>query len=296
MDNDTTHPTKQRKTSHLKPILIAIGTLLLVIAMGVATAMFLQRNITTKLSPQADQKPAMSAEQVTQEVAEKNTVSALSADTYEYRKNPGALIQYKASDKQYNLTVPTPHGLVFTAAPEKAIDDREAVKTSMSEYLQSRAFTAVDTSTSPKGLLTYKNASTVCQLESLYINDATPAVTIHQLACMDLAEIQGRYTTVSSLLDMYGAANKPISPSEVTVHNESDDSVSYTILVATAGDKTHALLYGTVDNNTEYIADLSEGDAQYNTSKFTITPETRSKISDPKYKGFLLRQIAGVAE
>lgn len=55
------------------------------------------------------------------------------------------------------------------------------------------------------------------------------------------------------------------------------------------------LLFGTTHGATEYIADLSEGNEQYNNGKYTITPEVRAKISDPKYEGFLLQQLAGIA-
>ena len=66
------------------------------------------------------------------------------------------------------------------------------------------------------------------------------------------------------------------------------------LLAVTTGTSTMNLLFANVGNTTEFLADLAAGDQSFNNGKYNITPEVTRKISDPKYNGFLLRQIAGV--
>ena len=68
------------------------------------------------------------------------------------------------------------------------------------------------------------------------------------------------------------------------------------LLAVTTGTSTMNLLFANVGKTTEFLADLAAGDQSFNNGKYNITPEVTRKISDPKYNGFLLRQIAGIQQ
>ncbi len=295
MDNDTTHPAKPQHNHRKKHLVLAIAALLLVIALGIATAMFLKQNLVKNSGQTA--AADKSASDVYKAFTAKGAVSALSVPAYALLESNASNVYYKDSSKPYSIMAIAPLTATYTASVA-GTSDRTAVfdqaRTLMGNQTMAPATSPVaDTETNH--YLVFQNSVAYCQLNAYATTTDKGSFATYQLSCTDKKALATTYQTVDDLLATYVKSGQAMpNVTSAWVSTESKDKVSYSIVYATIDNVSHALLFGKLDNNTEYIGDIGQGDKQYFDGRYYITPDVKAKMADAKYSGFLTQAIIGI--
>lgn len=298
-DNDTTESIKKPHQSHVKAIVIALLALAAVCGIGAVTALVVLPTLVKKAPDnQAQTQTKRSANDVYAAITKSGVIGALSDQAYQMQDANGIIVTVKSQDKPYSITVPATKSGVYNAVKGKETDDRTMVASQLAEVAKQQGLQAVASAvkdTQTMHFSTYQGGGVVCQLASTYIKQDAFLTANHTIGCVDDAGISAAYTSAANLLALSDAAGQKTSPTAVRTTTGGKDTVSYTVLTVEQNDKRTTLLYATVDKKSEYVANLSDGDAQYSNGKYIITPETQAKLSDAKYNGILLEQIVGKA-
>lgn len=293
---DTTQPEKSPRQFPVKQAITALVALVIVAGTAVGTVMILRPNLTKKSDNLTNTTPVVkSAADIYSAATTMNAIAGLSEDVYSKSETGTAYIMYKSSEKAYAINAPSVKAGYFNAKEGKAIDDRKTVTEQFGAVMSANGLTQAEApvaNTETTSYAIYQNNAVACQLTSSYIKRDTFLSGNHIIACTDKQAADTAYKTAEDMIALSDAASDKIAPKLVTLATGGKDAVTYTMLMA-QGDKQSTLLFAAVDGKYEYVANLSEGDAQYNNGKYTITPDTRAKLSNPKYQGVLLQQIAG---
>lgn len=256
------------------------------------------KTVTSNSNESADSlKVATPVKQVFASLVSKDAIASLGSDKYTTRPMASSDVYYKDSSHPYSISVSTDFTQLYESTAPSSSDDSAAVNADIERRLAEYDMAAVD---SPKPLsksISYKsfaNATSICQIRTTTPAAESGLPRLHQLSCVDKTDISDRYARIEALLSVYTSSTGALKPELVTYTEESENSVSYTLLAVTTDTSAKNLLFAKVGKTTEFLADLSEGDQSFNNGKYNITPEVKRKISDPKYNGFLLRQIAGI--
>lgn len=298
MENSTTTQSQTKKKSHLKPILVSMASLLVVIGIAVTTATLLKQNLVKESDKKAEPaKITKNAQQLLDDFIKKDSINALSTDSYSLSQPKGSLVYVKGDGKPYEIVVHTAYDALYTAKTDST-DDVSQITDQVKKFFSTNSLQAISSlqeDDASSHHLAFKSPSAFCEFSSTTpVADGPNQQATHRLACADSKLIEDQYALAAQLLSVYAKGSATLNPSRLDISSESSEDVAYHIIYVSNGDKMSMLLFGKAGDTVEYIADLSQGDMQYNNGKYNITPEVRSKISDPKYKGYLLRQVAGV--
>jgi len=300
MENSTTTQSQTKKKSHLKPILVSMASLLVVIGIATATATLLRQNLVKESESDQKAEPVKmtkSAQQLLNDFVKKDSIAALGADSYSLSQPKGSLVYVKGDGKPYEIVIQTAYDALYMAKTDST-DDAAQITDQVKKFFSTNSLQAVSSLQKDDASnyhLAFKSPSAFCEFSSTAPVAGNPdQQATHRLACADSKLIEDQYALAAQLLSVYAKNGAPLNPSRVDISSESNDDVAYHIVYASDGDKTSMLLFGKAGDTIEYIADLAQGDMKYNNGKFNITPEVKAKLSDPKYKGYLLKQVAGV--
>ena len=256
------------------------------------------KTITSKSAQSTDSlKVATPVKQVFASLVSKDAVASLGSDKYTTRPMASSDIYYKDGSHPYGVSVSTDFTQLYEPITPSTSDDTTAVNADVERLLAQYDMTAVDSPIPPSKSISYKsfaNTTIICQIRTTTPAAESGLPRLHQLSCVDKTDISDRYARIEALLSVYATSAGTLKPELVSYTEESENDVSYTLLAITTDTSTKNLLFAKVGKTTEFLADLAEGDQSFNNGKYNITPEVKRKISDPKYNGFLLRQIAGV--
>lgn len=298
MENSTTTKSQAKRKPNLKPVLVSLASLVVVIGIGTATFTLLRQNLVKEADSKVEPaKQVKSAQELLDEFIKKDSIATLSTDYYELSNPQGSLVYAKADGKPYEIVVQTKHDALYTAK-EGSADNRAQITDQVKAFLSKQGLQAIKSlqkEDDNSHHLAFKNSSAFCEFSSTKpIDDSANQQDAYRFACAENKLIEEQYNLAAQLLSVYSKGGATLNPSRVDISSESDNDVAYHIVYASNGDKTSMLLFGKVGDNIEYIANLAQGDIEYNNGKFNITPEVKTKLSDPKYKGYLLKQVAGV--
>lgn len=296
MNDDTTQPRPIKPGPSKKRILFAVGTLLFACAVGIIAAEFIKNRVVVRANiPQqivvATPKSAIAL------ITAQHSVPALSGKSYMAVSTALAPVAYKDSAHKYTVTKDVTDAVIFTSHDQQS-DDRKDVADQIGAIMEDNGLakaSALTKETASTIYTLYAAQSVTCQLSSTYLNASSAHTMTHAFGCADKPALQAIYTEVDRLIGMIADTdtNAKDKLSQVRLDTNQSDGVSYTIVTNTAAEDISQLLFATINGQTEFIADLAKGDVKYDTGKYIITPETKAKLSDPKYKGVLLQHIAG---
>lgn len=227
-------------------------------------------------------------------------INSLSSDIYVYSQNTitTAPIIYMATGHAYTVSVPATDSLLFSSKAIQKSDDGATVRNQTTTVLQQLGLKQVNDVTpatnQDQRYTTFADSTTVCQLtESASVSFATMPRT-YEFTCADNTKINDTYNKIENMLSLYKKSSQLKSFTMATSYTNSKDNKSYTILNLTKDNyRAHSLLFASVNKDQQFIADFEAGDSKYSNGKYVITPETLKAISDPKYDGFLLKNLTG---
>jgi hypothetical protein len=201
-------------------------------------------------------------------------------------------VLYKADDRTYTASIPAKENLLYYAKNKLEKDDSSEVQAQTTAFMTARGLNKVDQKVSsadtPK-YTTYKNTATVCQLTDADNTNDPASPSYHELVCTDNNAIQNEYSVIEKLLGLYKASHQLAGFTQATrvVTNEGNKSMA--VLTFTGIQSHPALLFAAVNGIWAYVGDIGSGTAS--NGKYSLTPEVRTAIADPKYEGFLKKNI-----
>jgi hypothetical protein len=240
-------------------------------------------------------KEATSSTVVIADYIAPKAIAGLSSSIYNQQSVSAAAVSYKLTGHNYITSTATSNTVTFFSISKSQKNDSAAIQSQTTTFMKNLGLDLVNnsgiTAVKDSAITTYANDKVACQLTDSTGTLANNSPRYHSIACADTSAIGQEYIAIEKLLAIYKKAHSLPSISQVIRAVASKDNISYTILNITASNGYLRLLFAAVDNNWEYIGDLANGDQKYNTGKYIITPEVQSKISDPKYKGFIVSEI-----
>jgi hypothetical protein len=289
-------PQIQPPSSIKHRVLLVIACIAAIFVVG-AGMVFLLRTLTvTKDESGGQQGSAPSAAQMVKEYSKPDAIKALSPATFTAQENSDAdaIVIYKSSGNSYAVDTPTKEKVLFYAKDLSVANNKTAVQEQTTQFMETKGYSKTEnsggaTSESPS-YITYESKGAVCQLSSSPADTVAKSPAFHKLSCIEKTAIQNEYVAVKSLLDLYGKDNKNEDFNEVIRSTKSEGNKSLAVLSLVADKKATSLLFAAIDKNWAYIGSLSDGTAVSN-GKYTISPETRQVINDPKYGDFLKKNI-----
>jgi hypothetical protein len=276
-----------RKT-HRKFFIIVISILLLAL-FSVATVFILKSII-----PNKNNSKAISASEVISSLNGSTDISSLSSKLYQKQINNSSSINFELTGKSYSVSVQTKLSTLFFAVSKSQQNDNSLVQTQMTTLMNKYKLeksSSPDNSTNDLAYTTFVSDKAVCQLEDTNPPANSGMLRSHKLSCADKTDIDSEYTAIEKLLAIHDKSQTAIKFTKALRITKTDKNVSYSTIYLSSDTSQSILLFAAVNDNWEYLGDLSAGDIKYSTGLYIITPEIKAKISDPKYNGLIVQEI-----
>jgi len=232
-----------------------------------------------------------SAKNIVSLVATQTKISSLSAKLYKQQANSSATTEYKSSDHNYSVNIPTDNSVLFYSIDASQKNDTAEVRTQVNDFMYQNGLKKVTSDDKKAYYTTFVSEKAICQLTDSRLPDSKETINFHIITCIDLDKVDQEYATIEKLLGIYKKDNTIPDFTEVYRYIVSEAKISYSILTLTTSNKSPRLLFAAVDDNWEYLGNLSGSDPKYSTDKYNITPDLQTKISDPKYNGVIVKEI-----
>lgn len=277
-----------------KPISkIAIGIVVFVIFLvAIATTVVILSFVIKKPADKSTKQ--MSASEVISAYDSSEDISIFPTSSYNIQQKVPSNINYKLSSETYSVTVSTDKTLMFYAKTESQKDDSSAAQSQTSDFMNKSGLDQISSTLSTDETIRtiiYANNSTVCQFFELTPDSKSSLSQLYELSCADVSSFNDKYASIEKLLTIYRKTEKLDSYTQATQDTRSKDNISYSVINLTTKTDSPSLLFGAVDDNWEYIGSLSDNSASASKGKYSITPETKAKINDSKYKDFISSNI-----
>jgi hypothetical protein len=276
----------QPKKRRLPLILIAIGVVLVscVVVVLILRSVTPSKSTTTSTSGQVVN--------VHDTLASYQNAIPVLASSYQQITGPlTTMVYYQQPGSAYRIGLTSP-AVSFTATSSTQIDDTKAIQDQTTTFLTKKGMTlqkTPDYSTTTTAYTTLAGASAVCQLSTTTPANGT-ARTVN-LGCNSQSEINKEYDFINTLLGLYTKADEKPTFTQASRNLVTSGNKSLSILQLTGGATPSSLLFAAIDNQWEYIAQLSTGASTTSNGKFVPSPELTTALNNPKYGDFLTKNI-----
>lgn len=292
--------SSQKHSKVLKITSIVILALVGAILIGLTTVLVLRTIMPKKAAPASSSTATIATPtEIIAAYKAPETIDALSDKQYSLQEGMSSMsanVYFRSDEQSYAVSTPTKDSLTYTAKDVKQPDDSQAVQAQTSDFMSHKGLNKVTTpaqkSYSTLTYTTYANDQTICQLTDERPSANSGLRPFHQLACVAKTAIGKEYVAIQKLLLLNDTTKqlKDFQQITRTVTTEGNKSFATLMAIDTSG-KSSEFLFAAVDNDWEYIGDLSaHGDMSKNT-KYTISPAIEKAISAPKYGDFLTKYI-----
>ena len=278
-----------------KRILLIIGALLLIGVVSASVIALLRTILPKNNIDNTNSSAVLSPSEVIGAFKMPGAITGLKEN---YQEQPGqteARLVYTSEGRKYAVSVPSKHTALFFAKNSGQSSDTSAIQEQLTAFIRPKGYektanTGQATSENP-AFATYKSTISACQLMSAQPVNLPDARAYHALTCADSTAISQEYSTIEMLLTLYRNGNQTPSFTMASRTNHAEDNKTLSIVNLSGEGKPSSLLFAAVDNNWEYIGDLSSANNADSNGKYAVSAETRSKINDTRYGTFLKRFI-----
>ena len=194
------------------------------------------------------------------------------------------------------VSVAAGQALLYVADDSSAVIQSDAILKEAGEIFTKSGLNAVTAPVAVEGAASYANDAVSCQVQ---IPQAKPATVT--FACVDATDIAKEYEIIKTLIGLYDAAN-PTGPIDMatlqSVGRTTKSQGNITGSIVNISKKIEAgqvasgnvLLFGAIDANWEYVANLSEGKS---VGKVNLSTESLALVKNQKWNG-VLASLVGV--
>lgn len=293
MENEPLNTPPAQAPKLKRTIAIIVG-LLLVGAIS-AGAVLLLRGIAPKTSQDSTQGATTSAVEIIKALRAPGAIKSLEKFTQQTNAPDTARVIYKAEGRVYTTSTPAKESILFVAPTPDIQTDAATAEDDIANFIIQNGYERTENTglatVSPPKYLTFKSPIGTCQLRSAPSVDTQQTVAFYEVTCVDSTAISQEYSNLEMLFSLYKemSALPAFETASRSIAIEDNKSLS---IVALNGDGTKkSLLFAAIDNNWEFIGDLSDSSAAESNGKYSISNEIRSKIDDARWEGFLKKMF-----
>lgn len=283
----------------LRRLLIGLGCVVLVAAVGLGTVFMLKNIIPKKeiLTAVAVWKPS----EIISAYTVPGAIHGLADNLYQVQSDTATdvLVRYTLQGHHYAVSTPTKNHVLFYAKGTSDHDDVKAVQDQTTVFMQTKGYEKVKLTTSSTEsspfYATYASTSAICQLVSSGPKLSATTPVSHILACTDRSAIEREYTLTETLLALYKATRLRLPPFTMVARSsamQGDKALTILHFTTEIQKESPVLLFAAINNQWAYLANLN-GDSGQPNAKYTLTPEIERAIRDPKYGDFLTKHLQG---
>ncbi len=277
-----------------KRIFLIITSSCIIVLISIATIFVLKT-----LNPVAKNNKSTAKVYLTKDIASSysktGTINGLSSDTYRQYISAKLLIIYKNDEHSYSVYVPADDNVTSIQIKESQPTDKKSIQEQTTAFMSQKGLKLDKTNTVDKynvSYVTYINEKITCQLTSYEPDVAHKSPRTHQLACVEISKINSEYSSTDKLLNIYKLSSKIPTFTASSRLTKTEGDKSYAILSLRSSGVGYRLLFAAVNNNWDYICNLSSSNNNISpSSKYNLTTEIKAKINDPKYGDFLSKNI-----
>ncbi len=224
------------------------------------------------------------------------SIAGLPRNIYKMQLSYASAVIYKTSAHTYEIVTPTSKSVKFTSIFQTKTDDTTAVKDQTKTFMEKNGFKIA--SFNPKDMAsvvtytTFKSNDAVCQLSRVNKSSTSDSPSYYSLSCADISAIDSEYSKTENLLSVYKNQQQtlPSFTKSVTI-SKTEGNKAYSIVVLSGAGVHNKLLFAAIDNEWEYLGDLSAGITAGSKVKYALTPELKAKINDTEYGTFISKDI-----
>lgn len=280
----------QQKNSTLKRVLLLIGGLLVIAALAIGVVALL-RTLFAPTPPHAETSAA-SVNDVINGIKTTGNIKAFENYQEQVTDAPNGRVIATLDGKNYTISTPTKHSLLFFAKTPGIQNDSTAVEQQVSAYMIGKGYEKTENTGSAKQsenphYTSYQGDMGTCQLVSA--QSATPeGLAYHIISCSENSAIAQEYSAIESLLALYRKEQGPPTFTEASRITITEENKMLSFLTLNS-ERSTMLLFAAIDNNWEYIGNVG-GDINSN-GKYAISDDVRSKIDDTRWGSFLKKNL-----
>ena len=272
-------------TQKRKRVLLVVGGIIALLAVAAATVFILSRFNVAQPSTSRDTSQLS-------HVAAKDVIEALSTSR---PASVAALAGKQVTGDQFKVTVKIPGKPFSIAVPAQyslwlSQEDGKDVSNVSDVLSQSKAFfesKGLAETISAEASASYASDVAVCQVQ---IQAGETGRVLY--GCTDIKIAQDEYEAIAKLIGLYNRVNvsQPLlqtafSGAERTVQKSDSIQGAIVSLLPTSATTTgKILLFGAINDNWEYVADITTGNS---TGKANVPDEALPLIKDKKWNGVL---------
>lgn len=175
--------------------------------------------------------------------------------------------------------------------PQQTVDASEyrSLRATAETFFQDRGL--VKSSKSSDSADIYTSAAVTCQ-----VNVAQSGVPTIGYGCADATAVAAMYNDVEKLIETYESTQGALRDfSAANLTTQKENAITGAILAITPEEPTeewsgNQFVFGAIDGQWEYVADLSEGASN---GKFNVSEGALAAMSDPKWQSVLVSMIQG---
>ena len=276
----------------IKKVILAVVIVLFIAAATAFTLNYIKPNITTDKTNANTTTSDITADSIITSYKKSSVMSIFTTSDYTTQSTT-TILKYKIDNKSYGVGAKASSALVFSAINKSKGSDTQNIQKATNSFMTDTGLkittNSLLTSTATSSYITYVGNKAVCQL-----SDTTPsgakAGQYHTVACINISDIDQEYTAIEKLLTIYGQSQKLGDIALATNYTKTSGNKSYSILTLTESDATNKLLFAAVDDNWEYLGDLTS-DNSGSGGKYTVSATLKTKIINAKYGNFISNDL-----
>lgn len=281
----------QKNSAWKRVVVLVIG---LLIVAGLAIGMIALLRTLFMPAPKQTETPATPVGEIISGVKTAGTIKALENYQEQFTDVPSGQIVATLHGKNYAISLPTKHSVLFFAKTPGQQSDLAAAQEQISTFMAEKGYSRTEnTGAASKSenplYITYKSNVGICQLAS-----AQPAqqggLAYHTISCGENTAISQEYAAIETLLALYKKEQTPPSFTEAsrTTVTEGNKTLSFLSLI---GENNTMLLFAAIDNNWEYIGNVGQSGSGDSNGKYAISDEVRTKMDDARWGDFLKKNL-----
>jgi hypothetical protein len=289
---DDTHTPPPHTVAH---VAIFIACIIAVFAVGFGVIVLLK---STAPQPASVQPSSLSAAEVLKEYSKPEAIKALSTNEFTIQTGEASegSVVYRSSTASYIITTPAKSDIMFVAKKPTTTDTTNTVQEQTTTFMKEKGLEKAGNVGSARSenpsYVTYQNDKTVCSLVSTSPTggEGTSLLPYHELSCADKTAIQDEYAATDKLLALYKSAGGNAPFTETTRQTKAEGNKTLAIVSLINDEQSISLLFASINDQWTYIGNLNDSSGTSN-GKYAVSDQVRQAVADPKYGGFLAKNI-----
>lgn len=262
--------------------LIVIGMSSVIIMMSVII-------FSTAKTPQGNSMVNVTTKDIVKAFSSDAVLSTIFSKGYNKLNLSYDSMNLKLPTKDYGIIYRSSDVVGYEARSDKKSEDTSDIRNGIDDLMKFYGFSYTKSST---------ELSSKTNLYSLYTNDnmycqfsSYSQTHLYKFSCANASDITSEYVATDNLISLLKKQQAVPHFLISQRYSKLKSQVSYSILSLADYNRTSFYLFGAVDDDWEYLGDISGDTTKLGKAEYQFNSAIKAKIDDPKYEGFLSSEL-----